>query len=108
MTGRADRMRVDRADRKQLIVQIAPVMRDHDEAIDFYTRQLRFTLAEDAAGPSRISAGPLFLRQASTGLPYFWQDIAAQYGMFTGARGTYISRQSRCMCAVLSCLALFL
>ncbi len=32
---------------KQSIAQIALVVRDYDEAIDFYTRKLHFTLIED-------------------------------------------------------------
>ena len=32
---------------KQSIAQIALVVRDYDEAIDFYTRKLHFTLVED-------------------------------------------------------------
>mgnify|MGYP002729821254 CR=1 FL=1 len=45
---------------KQAIVHIALVVRDYDEAIEFYTNKLHFTLAEDTISRSRISAGLLY------------------------------------------------
>ena len=36
---------------KQSIVHIALVVRDYDEAIEFYTGRLRFTLVEDTYQP---------------------------------------------------------
>ncbi|WP_020614002.1 VOC family protein [Sediminispirochaeta bajacaliforniensis] len=38
---------------KQSIVHIALVVRDYDEAIDFYTQKLRFTLLEDTYQPEQ-------------------------------------------------------
>lgn len=38
---------------KQSIVHIALVVRDYDEAIDFYTRKLGFTLIEDTYQPEQ-------------------------------------------------------
>lgn len=41
------------AARKQFIVHVALVVRDYDEAIEFYTRKLRFTLVEDTYQPEQ-------------------------------------------------------
>ena len=38
---------------KQSIVHMALVVRDYDEAIDFYTKTLHFTLVEDAYQPEQ-------------------------------------------------------
>lgn len=38
---------------RQSIVHIALVVRDYDEAIEFYTRKLRFTLVEDSYQPEQ-------------------------------------------------------
>ncbi|HYE74542.1 MAG TPA: VOC family protein [Blastocatellia bacterium] len=38
---------------KQSIVHIALVVRDYDEAIEFYTKKLRFTLVEDTYQPAQ-------------------------------------------------------
>lgn len=38
---------------KQSIVHIALVVRDYDEAIEFYTKQLHFTLVEDTYQPEQ-------------------------------------------------------
>jgi catechol 2,3-dioxygenase-like lactoylglutathione lyase family enzyme len=38
---------------KQSIVHVALVVRDYDEAIEFYTRTLRFTLLEDTYQPEQ-------------------------------------------------------
>jgi catechol 2,3-dioxygenase-like lactoylglutathione lyase family enzyme len=38
---------------KQSIVHIALVVRDYDEAIDFYTKKLNFTLLEDTYQPAQ-------------------------------------------------------
>jgi catechol 2,3-dioxygenase-like lactoylglutathione lyase family enzyme len=38
---------------KQSIVHMALVVRDYDEAIDFYTKTLRFTLVEDNSQPEQ-------------------------------------------------------
>lgn len=38
---------------KQSIVHIALVVRDYDEAIEFYTRKLHFTLVEDTYQPEQ-------------------------------------------------------
>lgn len=38
---------------KQSIVHVALVVRDYDEAIEFYTKKLHFTLAEDTYQPEQ-------------------------------------------------------
>lgn len=38
---------------KQSIIHIALVVRDYDEAIDFYTKKLHFTLVEDTYQPEQ-------------------------------------------------------
>jgi catechol 2,3-dioxygenase-like lactoylglutathione lyase family enzyme len=38
---------------KQTIIHIALVVRDYDEAIDFYTKKLHFTLVEDTYQPEQ-------------------------------------------------------
>jgi catechol 2,3-dioxygenase-like lactoylglutathione lyase family enzyme len=38
---------------KQSIVHVALVIRDYDEAIEFYTKKLRFTLVEDTYQPEQ-------------------------------------------------------
>lgn len=38
---------------QQSIVHVALVVRDYDEAIEFYTRKLRFTLVEDTPQPEQ-------------------------------------------------------
>lgn len=38
---------------QQSILHVALVVRDYDEAIEFYTRKLRFTLVEDTAQPEQ-------------------------------------------------------
>lgn len=38
---------------KQSIVHVALVVRDYDEALDFYTRKLHFTLVEDTYQPEQ-------------------------------------------------------
>ncbi|MBN1306065.1 MAG: VOC family protein [Anaerolineales bacterium] len=38
---------------KQSIVHVALVVRDYDEAIDFYTKKLHFTLVEDTYQPGQ-------------------------------------------------------
>jgi len=38
---------------KQSIAHVALVVRDYDEAIEFYTRKLRFTLVEDTYQPAQ-------------------------------------------------------
>lgn len=37
----------------QSIIHIALVVKDYDEAIDFYTKKLRFTLIEDTYQPEQ-------------------------------------------------------
>ena len=38
---------------KQSIVHVALVVRDYDEAIDFYTKKLKFDLIEDSYQPEQ-------------------------------------------------------
>lgn len=40
-------------DRRQSIVHVALVVRDYDEAIDFFTRKLHFTVVEDTYQPEQ-------------------------------------------------------
>ncbi|MCF6336001.1 MAG: VOC family protein [Spirochaetales bacterium] len=42
---------------KQLIIHIALVVKDYDEAIAFYTQKLNFELIEDTFNLKRINAG---------------------------------------------------
>ncbi len=76
---------------KQAIVHVALVVRDYDEAIDFYTRKLHFTLVEDTYQPEQdkrwvVVAPPgstgttLLLARAST------QEQEAFIGNQTGGR----------------------
>lgn len=74
---------------KQTIVHIALVVRDYDEAIDFYTNKLHFTLLDDTYQPEQdkrwvVVAPPgskgttLLLARAST--PEQEASIGAQTG----------------------------
>ena len=58
---------------KQSIVHMALVVRDYDEAIDFYTKTLHFTLVEDTYR-SRTNAGWSLLRQAQAVQHYYLQE----------------------------------
>ena len=75
----------------QSIVHIAIVVRDYDEAIEFYTKKLHFTLVEDTYQPEQDkrwvlvappgSSGPsLLLARATT------PEQAAHIGNQTGGR----------------------
>jgi len=46
-------MGISRANMRQTILHIALVVRDYDEAIDFYCRRLHFTLVEDSYQPEQ-------------------------------------------------------
>ena len=52
---------------KQSIVHVALVVRDYDEAIQFYTRKLRFTLVEDTYQPEQNKRWVLVAPPGSTG-----------------------------------------
>jgi catechol 2,3-dioxygenase-like lactoylglutathione lyase family enzyme len=52
---------------KQSIVHVALVVRDYDEAIDFYTRKLHFTLVEDTYQPEQDKRWVLVAPPGSTG-----------------------------------------
>ncbi|MGH9759386.1 MAG: VOC family protein [Blastocatellia bacterium] len=52
---------------KQSIVHIALVVRDYDEAIDFYTRKLHFTLVEDTYQPEQDKRWVVVAPPGSTG-----------------------------------------
>lgn len=76
---------------KQSIAHVALVVRDYDEAIDFYTRKLRFALVEDTYQPAQdkrwvVVAPPggqgtsLLLARATT------LEQAAHIGRQTGGR----------------------
>ncbi len=51
---------------KQSLVHIALVVRDYDEAIDFYTRKLHFTLVEDTHLPEENKRWVLVAPPGST------------------------------------------
>lgn len=52
---------------KQSIIHIALVVRDYDEAIDFYTRKLHFTLVEDTYQPEQNKRWVVIAPPGSTG-----------------------------------------
>ena len=52
---------------KQSIVHIALVVRDYDEAIDFYTKTLNFTLVEDTYQPEQDKRWVVVAPPGSTG-----------------------------------------
>jgi catechol 2,3-dioxygenase-like lactoylglutathione lyase family enzyme len=52
---------------KQSIIHIALVVRDYDEAIDFFTRKLRFTLVEDTHQPEQNKRWVVVTPPGSTG-----------------------------------------
>ena len=53
--------------RKQSIVHVALVVRDYDEAIDFYTNKLHFTLVEDTYQPEQDKRWVVVAPPGSTG-----------------------------------------
>lgn len=52
---------------KQAIVHVALVVRDYDEAIEFYTKKLRFTLVEDTYQPEQDKRWVVVAPPGSTG-----------------------------------------
>jgi catechol 2,3-dioxygenase-like lactoylglutathione lyase family enzyme len=52
---------------KQSIVHIALLVRDYDEAIEFYTKKLRFTLVEDTYQPEQDKRWVVISPPGSTG-----------------------------------------
>ena len=52
---------------KQSIVHIALVVRDYDEAIEFYTKKLSFTLVEDTYQPEQDKRWVMIAPPGSTG-----------------------------------------
>ena len=52
---------------KQAIVHVALVVRDYDEAIEFYTRKLHFTLVEDTYQPEQDKRWVVVAPPGSTG-----------------------------------------
>lgn len=52
---------------KQSIAHVALVVRDYDEAIDFYTRKLHFTLVEDTYQPEQDKRWVLVAPPGSSG-----------------------------------------
>lgn len=52
---------------KQSIVHVALVVRDYDEAIEFYTQKLHFTLVEDTYQPEQDKRWVLVAPPGSTG-----------------------------------------
>ena len=53
---------------KQSIAHIALVVRDYDEAIDFYTKKLHFTLVEDTYQPEQDKRWVLVSPPGSSGM----------------------------------------
>ena len=53
--------------RTQSIIHVALVVRDYDEAIDFYTRKLHFTLVEDTYQPEQDKRWVVVAPPGSTG-----------------------------------------
>jgi catechol 2,3-dioxygenase-like lactoylglutathione lyase family enzyme len=52
---------------KQSIVHVALVVRDYDEAIEFYTKKLNFTLVEDTYQPEQDKRWVIVAPPGSTG-----------------------------------------
>ena len=52
---------------KQAIVHVALVVRDYDEAIEFYTRKLHFTVVEDTYQPEQDKRWVVVAPPGSTG-----------------------------------------
>lgn len=52
---------------KQSIVHVALVVRDYDEAIDFYTKKLHFTMVEDTYQPEQDKRWVLVAPPGSSG-----------------------------------------
>jgi catechol 2,3-dioxygenase-like lactoylglutathione lyase family enzyme len=52
---------------KQSIVHVALIVRDYDEAIEFYTKKLRFTLVEDTYQPEQDKRWVVVSPPGSTG-----------------------------------------
>jgi catechol 2,3-dioxygenase-like lactoylglutathione lyase family enzyme len=52
---------------KQSIIHIALVVRDYDEAIEFYTKKLHFTLVEDTFQPEQNKRWVVVSPPGSTG-----------------------------------------
>jgi len=52
---------------KQSIIHIALVVRDYDEAVEFYTRKLHFTLVEDTCQPQQHKRWVVVAPPGSTG-----------------------------------------
>jgi catechol 2,3-dioxygenase-like lactoylglutathione lyase family enzyme len=52
---------------KQSIIHIALIVRDYDEAIEFYTKKLRFTLIEDTYQPEQDKRWVVVSPPGSTG-----------------------------------------
>ena len=59
---------------KQSIIHIALVIRDYDEAIEFFTRKLRFTLVEDTYQPEQNKRWVVVTPPGSTGTTLLWRE----------------------------------
>jgi len=76
---------------KQTIIHIALVVRDYDEAIDFFCRKLHFTLVEDIYQPEQDKRWVLVAPPGSTGVHLLLArattpEQAARIGTQTGGR----------------------
>ena len=60
-------MSCEESELKQSIVHVALVVRDYDEAIEFYTQKLHFTLVEDTYQPEQDKRWVVVAPPGSTG-----------------------------------------
>jgi catechol 2,3-dioxygenase-like lactoylglutathione lyase family enzyme len=73
---------------KQSIVHVALVVRDYDEAIDFYTQKLKFELIEDTYQPEQDKRWVVVAPPGSSGTSLLLARAA------TPEQETFIGRQS--------------
>ena len=73
---------------KQSIVHVALVVRDYDEAIDFYTQKLRFKLIEDSYRPEQDKRWVVIAPPGSSGTSLLLARAA------TPEQEAFIGRQS--------------
>ena len=68
---------------KQNIVHIALVVKDYDEAIDFYVNKLKFELIEDTPQPNKTNVGWLWLHQILMVLRCYLPEPRSQSSMIS-------------------------
>lgn len=84
---------LDRRNRMQSIVHVALVVRDYDEAIEFYTQKLRFALVEDTFQPEQNKRW-VVVPPPGGGPPCFWPGRPGRSR--SNAWGT--NREAGCSC----------